>query len=95
MSNTIQHLRADLMFCIQQTLRLPTNLGHVGKESGRRMGCNAKPTLHGTMPNTDAAVWLSLSVNTHSLKAKLNRLQTVRCTGTLLTLKPMDLCVYV
>lgn len=90
MSNTIQHMRADLMFLYAadaKTTDKPWTRWQK-KVDGEWVQCET--TLHGTLPNTDAAVWLSLSANTNSLKAKRNRLQMVRRTGTFLTLKPMD-----
>lgn len=82
-----------LCLCMQWTLRRQINLGHVDKRKWTANGCNVKVTLHGTMPNTDVHPLLLPLVNTNSLKAKPNLLQSVRRIGTLPTPKTVDFMI--
>ena len=95
MSNTIQHLRADLMFLYAMDAKTTDKpwTRWQKKVDGEWVQCET-PRL-GTMPNTDAAVWLSLLANTHLSKVKPNRLQSVRRTITLLTAKTVDFMITV
>nr|DAK94087.1 MAG TPA: hypothetical protein [Caudoviricetes sp.] len=91
--NTTHHLRADLMFLYAMDAKTTDKpwTRWQKKVDGEWVQCESHPLW--TMPNTDVHPLSLPLANTNSLKVKPNLLQSVRHTGTLLTVKTVDFMI--